>query len=37
MEQIKSKIVLFYDSDTNKPEEDIENLSIRKMKINDEN
>lgn len=37
MEQIKSKIVLFYDSDTNKPEEDIENLSIRKMKVNDEN
>lgn len=37
MEQIKSKIILFYDSDTNKPEEDIENLSIRKMKINNEN
>lgn len=37
MEQIKSKIVLFYDSDTNKPEEDIENLSIKKMKVNDEN
>lgn len=37
MEQIKNKIVLFYDSDTNKPEEDIENLSIRKMNRNDEN
>lgn len=37
MEQIKSKIILFYDSDTNKPEEDIENLSIRKMKTNEEN
>ena len=37
MEQIKSKIVLFYDSDTNKPEENIENLFIRKMKVNDEN
>lgn len=37
MEQIKSKIILFYDSDTNKPEEDIENLSIRKMKVNNEN
>lgn len=37
MEQIKNKIVLFYDNDTNKPEEDIENLSIRKMNRNDEN
>jgi len=37
MEQIKSKIVLFYDSDTNKPEEDIEKLSIRKMSVNLEN
>lgn len=37
MEQIKSKIVLFYDSDTNKPEEDIENLCIRKMNVNSEN
>lgn len=37
MEQIKSKIILFYDSDTNKPEEDIENLSIRKMNVNNEN
>ncbi|MES2381286.1 MAG: AAA family ATPase [Bacteroidota bacterium] len=37
MEQIKSKIVLFYDSDTNKPEENIENLLIRKMEVNNEN
>ncbi|MHA8102725.1 AAA family ATPase [Aquirufa nivalisilvae] len=37
LEQIKNKIVLFYDSDTNKPEEDIENLSIRKMNLNNEN
>jgi predicted ATPase len=37
MEQIKNRIVLFYDSDTNKPEEDIENLSIRKMNLNSEN
>lgn len=37
MEQINSKIILLYDSDTNKPEEDIENLSIRKMKVNNEN
>jgi predicted ATPase len=37
MEQIKSKIVLFYDSDTKKPEEKIENLFIRKMAINNEN
>jgi predicted ATPase len=37
MEQIKSKIMLFYDNDTNKPEEDISNLSIRKMKVNNEN
>ncbi|OYU79356.1 MAG: hypothetical protein CFE23_14400 [Flavobacterium sp. BFFFF1] len=37
MEQIKSKIVLFYDSDTNKPEEDIQKLSIRKMSVNSEN
>lgn len=37
MEQIKGKIILFYDSDTNKPEEDIENLSIRKMKVNSQN
>ena len=37
MEQIKSKIILFYDSDTDKPEESIENLLIRKMKINDKN
>src|SRR5690606_8537719 len=37
MEQIKNKIVLFYDCDTKKPEEDIENLSIRKMNRNDEN
>jgi predicted ATPase len=37
MEQIKSKIILFYDNDTNKPEEDIHNLFIRKMKANTEN
>ena len=37
MEQIKSRIILFYDSDTQKPKEDIENLSIRKMKFNDKN
>ena len=34
---IKSKVILLYDSDTNKPEEDIENLFVRKMKINDKN
>ncbi|WP_026728416.1 AAA family ATPase [Flavobacterium denitrificans] len=37
MEQIKNKVVLFYDSDTNKPEEDIQNLLIRKMNVNDDN
>lgn len=37
MEQIRVKIILFYDSDTNKTEEDIENLLIRKMKINEHN
>lgn len=37
MEQIKNKIILFYDSDTNKPEENIENLVIRKMNVNDGN
>jgi len=37
MEQIKSKIVLLYDSDTNKPEKDIEKLLIRKMEINPNN
>lgn len=37
MDEIKSKVVLLYDSDTNKPEEIIENLVIKKMKINSEN
>ncbi len=37
MNQIIVKIVLFYDSDTNKPEENIERLFIRKMITNDEN
>lgn len=37
MEQIKSKIILLYDSDTNKPEEDIQKLSIRKMETNPKN
>ncbi|MEW7289958.1 AAA family ATPase [Aquimarina sp. 2304DJ70-9] len=34
---IKSKIVLYYDSDTNKPEENYNNLFIRKMPKNDLN
>ena len=37
MEQIKNKIVLFYDCDTKKPEENIGNLLIRKMNTNGEN
>jgi len=37
MEQIKSRIILFYDSDTNKPEENIQNLSVKKMAVNNEN
>ena len=37
MEQIKSKVILLYDCDTNKPDEEIENLFIRKMKLNSEN
>jgi len=37
MEFIKSKVILLYDNDTNKPKEDVENLFIRKMTKNDEN
>jgi len=37
MDQVKHKIILFYDSDTNKPEEKIENLFIRKMASNPDN
>lgn len=36
-EQIKNKVILLYDSDTNKPEEDVENLLIRKMSTNPNN
>lgn len=36
-DQIKNKVILLYDNDTNKPEEDIENLLIRKMSLNSEN
>lgn len=31
------KVILLYDSDTNKPEEIIENLEVKKMAINDAN
>jgi len=34
---IRKKIILLYDSDTNKPEENIDNLLIRKMPKNDGN
>jgi len=37
MEQTKAKIILLYDSDTNKPEEDIQNILVRKMSQNPEN
>ncbi len=33
----KGKVILFYDNDTNKPEEDIYNLLIRKMTKNNTN
>lgn len=35
--QLKDKVVLLYDSDTNKPDENFGNLLIRKMSINHEN
>ncbi|MFH4963675.1 ATP-binding protein [Gaetbulibacter sp. M235] len=34
---LKSKVVLFYDSDTKKPEETLGNLLIRKMPLNTDN
>ncbi|MDB9954276.1 AAA family ATPase [Flavobacteriaceae bacterium] len=34
---LKSKVVLFYDSDTRKPEESLGNLLIRKMPLNTDN
>lgn len=37
MQQAKNKVILLYDSDTNKPEEDIENLLIRVMTKNESN
>lgn len=37
MEQLTNKIILFYDCDTNKPEEIIDNLMIKTMNTNEEN
>ena len=36
-EQVKNKFILFYDSDTNKPEGDIDNLQVKTMKKNNLN
>jgi predicted ATPase len=36
-QEVKNKIVLLYDNDTNKPEEDFEDLFIRRMRKNNEN
>lgn len=36
-DHIKQKVILFFDSDTKKPEENIGNLLVRTMKVNEEN